>query len=235
MSIFFEDHKNIFELLKEDDGSDIINGGDTGASDADSDTSSGGDDASAGTDNNDNNSEENTDDSSGGGDDDFNIDTSLDDDSGEGGDDSDSGDDNSSSDLDSSTTDDASSSEAIPANKDIFTTLTAEEQAIKIKEQKKQYNDMYIYIDDLIDKINDIDFDESNAIIIERISRNLFRLRDYLAEYIETTFNMKDYYTNDVFFRRFLYVLYSIDSTMQDLAKGRAKKLGLNDEETDKK
>ena len=120
-------------------------------------------------------------------------------------------------------------------NTDIFSTLTAEEQAIKIKELKKQYNDMYIYIDDLIDKIGDINIDEDNAETIERISKNLYRLREYLQQYITTTFNQKDYFDNDVFFRRFLYVLYSINTTIEEFVKGRNKKIGLDDTESEKK
>ena len=231
MSIFFEDHKNIFELLKEDDGSDIINGGDAGATDADSTTDNGGGDADASstTDNNDTG-----DDSSSGDDENFDIDTSLDDDSGDDNGDSDLDSDEGSSDLDSSSGG-GSTEEPVPANKDVFATLTAEEQAIKIKEQKKQFNDMYIYVDDLINKINDIQLDEDNTEIVERISKNLYNLRDYLNEYITAIFATKDYISNDVFFNRFLQVLYSIDSTMQDLAKSRAKKLGIEMDESEKK
>ena len=234
MSMFFEDHKNIFEILKEDDGSDIINGGDAAAGDADSTVDNGGGDADASstTDNNDS-----SDDSSGD-DDNFDIDTSLGDEDGDSGDDSSGGDD-SSSDLDS---DDSSSSsgggsedEAIPANKDVFTTLTAEEQAIKIKEQKKQFNNMYIYIDDLIDKVSDIKLDEDTAVVIERISKRLYELREYLNEYITTIYASKDYITNDIFYNRFLQVLYSIDTTMEEIATSRAKKMGLELDESDKK
>lgn len=228
MSIFFPDHKNIFEILKEDDGSDIINGGDAGASDADStaanttDNGSGDADASTTTDT------DNTEDA--GGDDEFNIDTSLDDEEGGEGEDEEGGD-TGSDDTSAAPSED----EAVPANKDIFTTLTAEEQAIKIKEQKKQFNDMYIYIDDLISKIGDIQLDEDNATIIERISKRLYNLREYLNEYITDIYATKDYISNDIFYTRFLQVLYSIDSVMQDLAKSRAKKLGLDIDETEKK
>ena len=231
MSIFFEDHKNIFELLKEDDGSDIINGGDAGATDADNTTDNGGGDADASStaDN------DTTDDTSSGDEDNFDIDTSLDDGGDENNDDSDldSGDD-SSSDLDSSSGG-GSTEEPVPANKDVFTTLSAEEQAIKIKEQKKQFNDMYIYIDDLIDKINDVQLDEDNTEIIERVSKNLFNLRDYLSEYITNIYATKDYISNDIFFNRFLQILYSINSTMHDLAKSRAKKIGIELDESEKK
>ena len=232
MSLFFEDHKNIFELLKEDDGSDIINGGDAGAADADSTVDNGGGDADVSSTTDDSNA----DDTSGGDDEDFDIDTSLDDGSGDdesGGDDLDSGDD---SDLDSGdSTASTSSEEVVPANKDILTTLTAQEQAIKIKEQKKQYNNMYIYIDDLIDKITNVQLDEDNSPIIERITKRLYNLREYLNEYITTIFPTKDYFSNDVFFNRFLQVLYSIDSTLQDLAISRAKKLGIELDKSEKK
>ena len=231
MSIFFENHKNIFEILKEDDGSDIINGGDAGASDADStaanttDNGSGDADASSTT----------TDDNAGGDDEEFNIDTSLDDNGDEGEEDiTGEGDDSGLDDTSSGGTA-TSTEEPVPANKDILTTLTAEEQAIKIKEQKKQFNDMYIYIDDLIDKIGDIELDEDNTEVIERVSKRLYNLREYLNEYITTIFATKDYISNDIFYRRFLQVIYSIDTIMQDLAKSRAKKLGLELDEDEKK
>jgi hypothetical protein len=230
MSIFFEDHKNIFEILKEDDGSDIINGGDAGATDADSTVDNGGGDADASTTTDDTNNDN-------GGDEDFDIDTSLDD----GGDDDTGNEEGGDSDLDDSSSDLDSSSgstsedEAIPANKDIFTTLTAEEQAIKIKEQKKQFNNMYIYIDDLIDKISDVQLDEDNTMIIERISKRLYNLREYLNDYITSIYPTKDFISNDIFYNRFLQILYSIDSTMLDLAKSRAKKIGIELDENEKK
>lgn len=230
MSIFFPDHKNIFEILKEDDGSDIINGRDAGASDADStaanttDNGSGDADASTTTDD--------TDTDNNGGDDEFNIDTSLGDE--EGGEDSEEGDDSGLDDTSSGSTT-TSTEEPVPANKDILTTLTAEEQAIKIKEQKKQFNNMYIYIDDLINKIGDIELDEDNTEVVERISKRLYNLREYLNEYITAIFPSKDYISNDIFFSRFLQVLYSMDSVLQDLAKSRAKKLGLEIDEDEKK
>lgn len=230
MSIFFENHKNIFEILKEDDGSDIINGGDAGASDADStaanttDNGSGDADASSTT----------TDDNAGGDDEEFNIDTSLDDNGDDEGDATGEGDDSGLDDTSSGGVA-TSTEEPVPANKDILTTLTAEEQAIKIKEQKKQFNDMYIYIDDLIDKIGDVELDEDNTEVIERVSKRLYNLREYLNEYITTIFATKDYISNDIFYRRFLQVIYSIDTIMQDLAKSRAKKLGLELDEDEKK
>ena len=231
MSIFFENHKNIFEILKEDDGSDIINGGDAGASDADStaanttDNGSGDADASSTT----------TDDNAGGDDEEFNIDTSLDDNGDEGEEDVTGEGDDSGLDDTSSGGAATSTEEPVPANKDILTTLTAEEQAIKIKEQKKQFNDMYIYIDDLIDKIGDIELDEDNTEVVERVSKRLYNLREYLNEYITAIFATKDYISNDIFYRRFLQVIYSIDTIMQDLAKSRAKKLGLELDEDEKK
>ena len=229
MSIFFPDHKNIFEILKEDDGSDIINGGDAGASDADSTaantTDNGSGDADASTTTDDTNTDNNS------GDDEFNIDTSLGDE--EGGEDSEEGDDSGLDDTSSGST--TSTEEPVPANKDILTTLTAEEQAIKIKEQKKQFNNMYIYIDDLINKIGDIELDEDNTEVVERISKRLYNLREYLNEYITAIFPSKDYISNDIFFSRFLQVLYSMDSVLQDLAKSRAKKLGLEIDEDKKK
>ncbi len=210
MGLFIPEHKNMFQLLAEadgDDGSDIINGGGDNAA-----TNDNGANAEDNTDN-----AADTDDNSDSGDDDnFDIDTSIDD---EGGDDTagDTGDDTGSDDLESGG-DDMGGGESAPegevnkANTDIFTTLTAEEQAIKIKELKKQYNNLYNAINDTIEKIGNIDLDEYTVKVISQVYKSLYDIRDYLYTYITVTFAQKSYMENDGFFNRFLLSFYSINS-----------------------
>lgn len=217
---------NIFDfnirdiLLHEDDGSDIIDGGDvaTDANSGDADTSG----------------EDNADTDSGGDDDDFNIDTSIDDE--EGGDESEDdmgGDDTSSDDsLDSGGDSmDSGEGEALPENNDVFVTLTAEEQQVKIMELKKLYNDLYTYTDDLLKKMNDLDVEEDTLDVISRTSSQLYQLKIYLRDYMTKTFNTKSFVENDVYFNRFSSIIYSIGNIVDRLVVKRREKLGIEDDD----
>ena len=218
---------NIFDfnirdlIIHEDDGSDIINGGDQAAD-------NGAEDAGTTDDNTDNATED-------GGDDEFNIDTSVDDDS-EGGDEG--GDDASGDDMD--TGDDSSmdsgggmdgEGEPLPENNDVFVTLTAEEQQVKIMELKKLYNDLYTYTDDLLKKMNDLDVEEDTLEIISRTSSQLYQLKIYLRDYMAHTFNTKSFVENDVYFNRFSSIIYSIGVIVDRLVEKRREKLGIEDDD----
>lgn len=169
-----------------------------------------------------------------GSEDDFDIDTSLDDD---GGDDLDLGGDSGGGGSDTSTDTGSSSSssdidsedEPVEANTDIFSSLTAEEQQVKIKELKNLYAELYTSVDDLLEKINDTDTDEDNIDILSRVSATLYTLKNYISDYLTTSFANKSYIENDIAFNRFLSILNSTASVVEDIGKIKADKLGLSD------
>lgn len=209
-------------ILHEDDGSDIINGGDNAT------------DADAGENTTGNDNAEDTGDDEGGGDDDFNIDTSIDDEGEGGGDESESGDDSGGGEnLDSGGggSMDSSEGEPLQQNTDIFVTLTAEEQQIKIMELKKLYNDLFTYTDDLLKKMNDLDVEEDTLEVISRVSSQLYHLKIYLRDYMTKTFDRKSFFENDVFFNRFSSIIYSIGVIVDKLVVKRRKKLGIEDDD----
>lgn len=144
-----------------------------------------------------------------GNDDNFDIDTSLDmgDDSMGGSDDS--GTDDSSSGGDN-TANSGTDEEVNKYNTNMFAMLTAEEQKIKLIEQKKLYQSMYDSIMELLNRVNDFDTDETNLVIISRISNTLFDLKRYIADYIIYDIPIKSYYDNEVMYNRFLAVINSI-------------------------
>lgn len=171
-----------------------------------------------------------------GGDDDFDIDTSLTDDDNAGGDessDSDDGGDDFGSD-DSGSSDDSSSSSSeegeedkeIPANTDIFASLTPEEQQIKIMELKRLFNELYTSINDILERINQTNTDESNIETITNISSSLFYLRKYLSDYITKIFPNKSYIENDIAFNRYLSIVNGITSIIEEIGAIRMAKLG---------
>lgn len=146
-----------------------------------------------------------------GGDDDFDIDASLDDgeDGGENSDSSPSDSDDGGSGSDSAGSDN-SDEEVNDDNTDIFSSLSAEEQQIKIKELKGLYQQMYTSCDELLDRINNLEFTEDSLPIMTRITYALYDLKKYISEYIISIFPRKSFIENDIAFNRFLMILNSV-------------------------
>lgn len=202
---FMFKRKNMFDLLHEapEDGADA------GAEDAETN-----DNADAPAD--DAGGDEDTTDM--GNDEDFDVDTNIEDggddnpDSTE-GDDGDLGSDSGRSDMDGGGDEEVNSK-----NTDIFSTLSKEEQAIKISELKKKFNELYIYISDMYGKINDINVDEDSLDTIYRVTAGLYSTKNYIGDYIKQIFPMKSYIENDIAYNRFLTIIQSITNVINKLS-----------------
>ena len=151
-----------------------------------------------------------------GGNDDFDIDASLDDGEDEGGE-GDMGEnpESSPSDSDGSSGSDSangedSDEEVNDDNTDIFSSLSAEEQQIKIKELKGLYQQMYTSCDEILERINNLEFTEDSLPVMTRITYALYDLKKYISEYIISIFPRKSYIENDIAFNRFLMILNSV-------------------------
>ena len=156
-----------------------------------------------------------------GGDDDFDIDASLDDgdDGGENPESSPSDSDDGSSGSDSAGGDNNSDEEVNDDNTDIFSSLSAEEQQIKIKELKGLYQQMYTSCDELLDRINNLEFTEDSLPVMTRITYALYDLKKYISEYITSVFSKKSYIENDIAFNRFLMILNSVKDILSRYQK----------------
>ena len=155
-----------------------------------------------------------------GGNDDFDIDASLDDgdDDGENSDSSPSDSDDGGSGSDSAGSDN-SDEEVNDDNTDIFSSLSAEEQQIKIKELKGLYQQMYTSCDELLDRINNLEFTEDSLPIMTRITYALYDLKKYISEYIISIFPRKSFIENDIAFNRFLMILNSVKDILSRYQK----------------
>ena len=170
-----------------------------------------------------------------GNEDDFNVDTNLDDEGGEdsgeedgddlGGDNT-SSDDSSSMDSGSSSLDSGGEEEPIKANTDIFNSLTAEEQQMKIRELKSLFLNLFTSTDDLLARLNETESDEDNIEVLTRISMVLYSLKQYMADYMSYTFAFKSYIENDIAFNRFLAILKSVTTIIDEMGKIKQAKLG---------
>lgn len=226
MSDLFFKRKNIFDILNEapEDG-----GANDAGDNAEANASDAGDNAEANDDagNEDAGNEDETD---MGNDEDFDVDTTVDgDDAGDDPDSTEDTDDSGSMDSGGGGLGGDSEEEVNPKNTDIFASLSKEEQAIKISELKKKFNELYVYISDMNNKINDINPDEDNLESIYRITYGLYSLKDYIGDYIKNIFSIKSYIENDIAYNRFLIIIQSMTQIINTLSKEIEDKIQKDD------
>jgi len=118
-------------------------------------------------------------------------------------------------------------------NTDIFSSLTAEEQQMKIMELKNQFNALYSSCDDLLEKLNSISVDEDSDNFISRMSSSLFDLRTYIADYLIYTFSQKSFVENDIMFNRFLAIVNSMSIALEKFQKRIEAERGENNKKAD--
>ena len=200
--MFVAQHKNLFALLNEaeDDQTTEAPATDAGTEEAPAPEESG-EDATK---------------------DDFDIDKTLDDE--DGGDDDGMWDDmGGTDDPDTSTTDTTTTGdeedEPVEANTDMFASLSAEEQRIKISELKKQFGALYSSIDDTLVKINNTETDENNIEVVQKITDVLVTTKRYIMDYLTVHFPAKSFLENDIMYNRFLSIVFSISNVLEEMGK----------------
>jgi hypothetical protein len=171
--------------------------------------------------NNDNNNDGDNNDN--GDDDNFDINADLDDDNDnneDGGDDNQPADDGN-DDIGGNTGGGAEDSddEPVKSNTDIFASLTAEEQQIKIMELKNQYSQLYNSCDDISRKINDLPLEEDSIAFVSKISATVSDLKKYISDYLTYTFSQKSFIENDIMFNRFLSIIQSVSIALGKFQK----------------
>lgn len=113
--------------------------------------------------------------------------------------------------------------EPIEANTDIFDSLSADEQKIKIMELQRLYGEMYNSCDDISKRLNDLDTDESNIDIISRVSDSMNILKKYIQDYLIGSFAKKSYVENDIMYNRFLSIISSLTNVLDQLSRREKK------------
>jgi hypothetical protein len=142
--------------------------------------------------------------------DDFNIDASDDglDDTGEGGDEDTGGEEGGASpETQNADTDNP----AKQKDRDIFDSLSPQEQKIKTVKLKELFMDLYNRCDQIIDKYNTLGVDyEDLGEPVHKCIDTLFNLKQMMSTYLLYLFDTKTYIENDIMFNRFLTAMNQI-------------------------
>ena len=156
-----------------------------------------------------------------GGDDDFNIDAT--DDIG-GDDDTGAGDDNTDNTGDNGSGDNTDGSEAAvdtPAKKrdrEIFDTLSPEEQKLKTVKLKELFMKLYSRCGQIIEKYDSLGVHyEDLTEPIKNSVNALYGLKDTISSYLLYLFDSKSYIENDIMFNRFLVAMNQIKLITKDM------------------
>ena len=218
----------IHKFFLEADDDENAAGGDTANNPGGNEADEANNDANAGDDEVDNSAAEDVAD-------DFDMDGDL------GGDDEGGGDDTGGGDSGSGGFDGGADGEEEPTddevkqqNADMFTSLSAEEQKIKIVELKKLYLELYTNCDDILNRIDEFPVDEDTIDIISRVSSAMYRIKKEMEDYLQLKFPNATYYEYDVAYNRFLYFYNSVAEIIEDTAKFREKLVGKDKENEDK-
>lgn len=108
--------------------------------------------------------------------------------------------------------------------KDIFSSLSDAQMAIKDKELRNRFFNMYDSIDNVIDRINDIPKNHDNMAPIEFISKKLQELSDILSDYVGSTYDTLSYIENEVNYNKFFAILAGIGQAISNIADQYNKK-----------
>ena len=88
-----------------------------------------------------------------------------------------------------------------------------------IKELKKLFGNLYNGVDELLDRLNELEISETNKYAINKISKDLCDIKTTIADYILYIFNTKSYIENDIAFNRFLMILNSVKDILEKYKK----------------
>ena len=147
-------------------------------------------------------------------------DTGMDDDMGnEDGDDNMDGDDDYSSDDDTSSNDDP----VKDLQRDIFSNLTDSQMAIKDKELRMRFYNMYESIDSFIERINEIPKASNIIKSVEFVSIKLDELSTMINDYITYTYDTLTYVENEINYNKFFTILSGISIIIKDIGENTKK------------
>lgn len=103
-------------------------------------------------------------------------------------------------------------------NTDMFATMSAEDQAMKITELKNLYGQLFSHIDDIQNKLTNVDLEDNTIDVITKISNELYNLKNYVEQYLTKRFNTASWYENEVMYNRFLMIIDSQSRILNKLA-----------------
>ena len=123
--------------------------------------------------------------------------------------------------------------EAKAKDRELFASMTPQEQKMKIVKLKESYKELYERIDQIIKKYDAISLEfEDYGHIVKKSLDILNELKSYISVYLLELFDSNSYIENDIMFNRYLIVLNTIKNTTDDMCKMKKKEIADANRET---
>ena len=123
-------------------------------------------------------------------------------------------------------------------DREIFDSLSPQEQKLKIVKLKQSYMDLYSRCDQIIEKYDAVGVEFDNLADVIKGSLNaLYSLKEMISHYLLYLFDSKSYIENDITFNRFLTAMNQIKlitKTMRDGYKDEIDEVKANKPLNDK-
>ena len=100
---------------------------------------------------------------------------------------------------------------------EIFSNYNADQLAIMNTDLKKNFNRLFVMLDDLVDHINDIPKVAEHIELIEFVSNKLAELRDMVSDYLYKTYKTKSYTENRIAYNKFLLTVKQINAIISKI------------------
>ena len=100
---------------------------------------------------------------------------------------------------------------------EIFSNYNADQLAIMNTDLKKNFNRLFVMLDDLVDHINDIPKIAEHIELIEFVSNKLAELRDMVSDYLYKTYKTKSYTENRIAYNKFLLTVKQINAIISKI------------------
>lgn len=109
------------------------------------------------------------------------------------------------------------------AEGEIFANLSDKDKINKVNELKTLYEDLYNRIVTLYDKINEIPKDDELIKVYNFVTDNLADMKEYVYDYMTSTFDNKTYLENMINYKKYLSTLNVINGILEEIRKGLYK------------
>ena len=116
--------------------------------------------------------------------------------------------------------------EAKQKDREIFDSLSTDEQRVKNTKLKEQFIDLYEHIDQISKKFDAIGHEyEDYSSAIKKSLDILFNLKSMISTYLLNLFDSKTYIENDIMFNRYLSVLNGLNIATEEIKKENEDKI----------
>lgn len=109
------------------------------------------------------------------------------------------------------------------AEGEIFANLSDKDKINKVNELKTLYEDLYNRIATLHDKVNEIPKDDDLIKVYNFVTDNLADMKEYVYDYMTSTFDNKTYLENMINYKKYLSTLNVINGILEEIRKGLYK------------